>query len=886
VSQRPGSRLGPYEIVSLLGVGGMGEVYRARDSRLDRTVAIKILPADVAADPRRRERFRREARTISSLTHPHVCALHDIGEHDGVDFLVLEYLSGETLADRLRRGPLKFDAALKIALEIADALDKAHHLGIVHRDLKPANVMLTDDGAKLLDFGLAALRQSSPAISSLSTAATDAALPLTGEGTILGTLHYMSPEQLQGKDADPRSDIWAFGCLVYEMFTGRKAFQGDSQPHVIGAIVNSDPPAVSERQPLASPAVDRVVAKCLSKEPDQRWQSAGDLRDVLRLVGPIAPQPIGARRRRAPVREWVAWITAAGAAIALASILAFSQLFGPRPAGAREEMRFQIIAAPAVDIYSIALSPDGRNLAFVASEGAKTQLWLRNLGSTAVKPLGGTDGASFPFWSPDSQSVGFFSDGKLKRVDIGGERVHTLADAFQGRGGTWNRDGVIVFATSTTSPLYRIPAAGGQPAPLTHLDPQVGGHRFPQFLPDGRHLLFFAFSGSPDKQGVYLATLEPPATRRLFYADRAAAFVPPQLLIFAREHVLLALRFDATTLQTIGEPFPLNEPIAESAFSSLAVSAAQTGLLAYGDSASAERPELTWFERSGKRLGPAGNSGAAGRNPELSRDGVWVAFERDVDARSEIWLMDSVRRAPSRLTYDGGAAPVWSPDGNRIVHSHVTTIYWDLYVKLSRGTSPSQLLLKSDTQKYPTDWSLDGRFILYNNIDPTSGYDIWVLPLEGDRKPFPVANTRFEERQGQFAPNARSVAYQSNETGRFEIYVQPFPGPGPKLPVSTEGGVQPRWRRDGRELVYLAPDGTLMSAAVESSSDDGKLEFRRPKPLFQTRIAEGSTSRLAGSSRSAYAATGDGARFLINVNNTQSGGAPITVVVNWAHGLK
>jgi len=879
-----GARLGPYEIVGPLGAGGMGEVYKARDTRLDRTVAIKILPADVAADPQRRERFRREARAISSLAHPHICVLHDVGVQDGVDYLVLEYLRGETLAQRLLRGPLKFDDALRIAVEIADALDKAHHFGIVHRDLKPANVMLTSDGAKLLDFGLAALRQSGPPCSGASTTTVDAALTLTAQGTILGTLQYMSPEQLEGREADARSDIWAFGCVVYEVLTGKKAFPGDSHAHVIGAIINTEPPRVSAVQPLASPGIDGVVSKCLSREADGRWQSSGDLRDALRLVTQVRPNLVKAGWQRVSGREWTAWIVAAGAMIGLVSILASARFFGTSPAETGAEMRFQITAAPTLDIYSIALSPDGQNLTYASAREGKTQLWLRNIGTTTGKPLLGTDDAAFPFWSGDSQSIAFFGDGKLKRVDVGGERVYTLTDAYQGRGGTWNREGVIVFAPSAQSSLYRIAAAGGEPVPLTHLDAQVGSHRFPQFLPDGRHLIFWAFSASADKQGVYLATLEPPVVRRLFYADTAAVFVPPHLLVFGRQNVLLGIRFDPATLTTIGEAFPLKEQIAEASLNMLALTAAATNLIAYADPLAGGRSELTWFERAGKRLGATGSVDAVARNPELSRDGRWVTFDRDVDGANEVWVMDSLSGAPRRLTYDRGSSPVWSPDANRVVFSHVTKIAYDLFLKPARGTSASELLLESDTQKYATDWSRDGRFVLYNNIVQANGYDVWALPVEGERKPFPFANTRFEERQGQFAPNSRWVAYQSNETGRFEIYVQPFPGPGSRVRVSTGGGAEPRWRGDGRELFYLAPDGRLMATSVNAAPDDGRLDFQTPTPLFQTGIAL-APSAGGGARKFAYAAAPDGSRFLINTNTAPNLAAPITVVLNWAAGV-
>ncbi len=881
MSLAKGTRLGPYEIVAPLGAGGMGEVYKARDTRLDRMVAIKVLRSEFAADSHRQERFRREARAISALSHPHICALYDVGEEDGVAYLVIEHLSGETLEQRLRRGPLNPDDAVNVAVDIADALEAAHRGGIVHRDLKPANVMLTKDGAKLLDFGIAALTAVDAAATSVHTQVT-ASGSLTGPATVLGTLAYMSPEQLEGRDADVRSDIWALGAVTFELFNGTKLFSGEARD----ILRQVRQPSISWRETPAVPAgIDKVVAKCLSPDPDDRWQSAGDFRDAVRLIAAAGGTKDPSPGRRGG--EAIAWTVATALALVLAATIVATRSTPHPPRQELGQVKLQIVAPATPDPAGFALSPDGRRLAFVGSDGTRVRLWVRDLDSTHARSLNGTDGASFPFWSPDGRSIGFFAGSKLRRIDVATEAVQILADAFQGRGGTWNAGGVILFARSAASPIYRVSAAGGDAVAITQLDPEVSSHRSPQFLPDGHHYLFMVHAVH-DKQGVHVGDIEAPgsAPRRLFYSDSSPVFVPPDFVMFARQHVSFGVRLDAKSYQPIGAEVPINEPISESTLVGLAASGAN-GVLAYRDAFGSERSSLVLFDRSGRRLARLGVGELTLHDPELSPDGRSVAFEGTTDPRmrTDVWMLDTARGATRRFTYDSGAAPVWSPDGTWIVFSDYSRPNFDLFLRPVDGTTAAQPLLKNGQQNYATDWSADGRFILYNVIDPVSGYDVAAVPSDGSGSPVPLANSRFEERQGQFAPNGRWFAFQSDESGRFEIYLQPFPGPGPKLPVTTEGGTQPRWRGDGRELFYVAPDATLMAVPV-TWSRDGSPDVGRPTVLFRTDMVGGGAPGLPGTSRFEYAVKKDASVFLVNTRDGASQTAPITIVLNWAAGAK
>jgi len=884
-----GSRLGPYDILMPLGAGGMGEVYKARDSRLDRTVAIKILPEALTADRQFRERLDREARMISQLDHPHICALHDVGEQDGTAYLVMPYLEGETLADRLTKGALPLDQALQYAIQIADALASTHKAGIVHRDLKPGNIMLTKSGAKLLDFGLA--KTSAPALSSANLSKLPTTPPMTQQGTILGTLQYMAPEQLEGKDADARTDIFAFGTLVYEMVTGKKAFDGQNQASVIAAILTSEPAWPSSLQPLTPPSLDHLIKRCLAKEPDDRWQSARDvmlelrsLRDILqRSATSIAP-----RTRWSP-RELLGWAVAAGLLVALVAVLKVRSAGNPSETlVARlsvlppEHTTFQGgYAAPY-----LAMSPDARRLAFVPTPiGGRTLIWIRTIDSLVARPLAGTDGASFPFWSPDSRLIAFFADGKLKTIDSAGGAAHVICNAPDGRGGAWGRDGLIVFAPQLSGPLYRVAASGGQSIAVTALDTsrQEASHRLPSFLPDGRHFLFMAQSGKPENNVVYIGSVDSTETHSLNIHASKAVYATPGYLLFAREQSITAQPFDPSRLQLSGEAVSLGEPVAlrSGVYGDATFSVADNGTLVSW-SGGEEMTQLTWFDRGGESLGTIGKAGDH-LALALSPDDKKVAVELIDPAiqTGDIWVIDLTSRIRSRLTFDPAwdFGPFWSPDGTRVVFGSIRGGLQSLYQTVATGGGTDEVVLKSPDALGATDWSsADGQPIVYQNM---SKYNVGVMPLTGDRKPRLLLSTEFLEGDGRLSPNGRWLAYTSNESGSWDVYVQPFPSLDRKWRISPDGGSRPTWRRDGKELFYVAPDQKLMAVPVTA---DSSLAFAAgtPTPLFQVKMIPLPPTQP----RLQYAATANGNRFLVNTVVEPASPSPITVVLNWAAGLK
>jgi serine/threonine protein kinase len=878
VTLAPGVRLGPYQILAAIGAGGMGEVYKATDTRLGRSVAIKVLSEDVAGDTDFKARFDREARAISSLTHPHICTLYDVGHQNGTDYLVMEYLEGETLSERLARGALPFADALACALEISGALEKAHRQGIVHRDLKPGNIMLTRGGAKLLDFGLAKLRPATLAAEAATHAQT-ASAPLTGQGGILGTPQYMAPEQLEGRDADARTDIFAFGMVAYEMATGKRAFGGGSQASLIGAILRDEPAPVSTFTPAVPATFDRVIRRCLAKDPDNRWQSMADVRHALTW---IQEEGTGVDAAAAPAavprRERFLWAAALIAAlIASAFVARFDRVETEPP-----ELRLEITTPPTTDLVSLALSPDGRTMAFVASAGGRPQLWVRSLDSVSARPLPGTDFARYPFWSPDSRSIGFFSDSQLKRTSLDSGSPLALANVSAPAGAAWNGDGTILYAVTGGGPIMKIAAAGGDPAVVTRPEGDQASHRFPQPLPGGEHFLYYVLGG-PEVRGVYVARIDGSESRRVVDTDTAAVYSPSGHLLFVRQATLLAQAFDVATLTITGEPFQVAEQIARDplAIQLAAVSASTSGTIAYRSGSTGVRTELVWFDRSGKQTGQLVNAeSAGGQNPVMSADGRRVAWDRTAAANVDIWSMDLRSGAPERLTSAAAidAYPVWSPDGTRIVYGALRNQVMDLYWKPVGGAGTEQPLLVTPERKQPTDWSADGRFILFRITDPATGYDIWALPLGDGRpgEPFPVVRTPFDEREAQFSADGGWIAYQSNESNRTEIYVQRFPTPDRRVRVSTNGGAQPRWSRDGRELFYLSLDGELMAVPIAFDDDGRTAEAGVPVPLFVARVG----SVLSGSGRQQYMPSPDGQRFLINTVGNETP-APITLILNW-----
>jgi eukaryotic-like serine/threonine-protein kinase len=891
-----GQRLGPYEVLSAIGAGGMGEVYRARDTRLDRIVAIKVLPPHLADKPELRERFEREARTIASLNHPHICVLHDVGQQDGIDYLVMEHLEGETLAERLKKGPLPLDQVLQYAIEISDALDKAHRKGITHRDLKPGNIMLTKSGTKLLDFGLAKLK-ASPAASSLSQLPT-ANDSLTAQGTILGTLQYMAPEQLEGGEADARTDIFAFGVVVYEMATGKKAFDAKTQASLIAKILETDPPPISSLQPMTPPALDRVVKKCLAKEPEKRWQAASDVCDELKWIADeAAPRtttpaaPVASGRK-----NWLRTALWAGAAVAACIVLGLAVWY-LKPAPARPDTRAVRFFVSPPETWSFAeqldsnglgpaplvVSPDGHQIAFAATSAeGKTSLWLRSLDTLAAQALTGTEGGLRTFWSPDSRFLGFFADGKLKKIDVSGGPPITLCDSGPGFGGTWSRDGVIVFAPTGTSGLQKVSASGGVPTAATELGAGEVGHRRPFFLPDGRHFLYYAArSGTPGRSSVYVSSLDSAERKLLLSSDSVNVVYSQGHLLFLRETTLMAQPFDARRLIVTGEAFPIAEKIQTTSTNPHYgyFSASENGVLAYQTGQGAAGSQLTWFDRTGKQIGVLGDSRAYG-DLELSPDQKRASVNTLSQAGADIWLYDVARGLQMRFTFGPGVAynSIWSPDGSRVVFNANHKGHMDLYQKASSGAGTEEVLLEDNVNKYPASWSPDGRFILYVSTGTPTGNDLLVLPLSGDRKPVPFLQTQFNEGAGHFSPDGRWVAYQSDESGKYEVYVAPFPGPAGKWQISTAGGQAPRWRRDGTEIFYVAPDNRMMVAAANGKG--GTFEVSAVKPLFETHAITG-----RGYS---YDVSADGQKFLINsaAHQNGSGPAPITVVLNWTAALK
>jgi dipeptidyl aminopeptidase/acylaminoacyl peptidase len=890
----PGTRLGSYEVTSTLGEGGMGEVYRARDSRLGRDVAIKVLPELFAADPERIARFEREAKTLAALNHPNIAHIHGLEVSNGVRALVMELIEGSTLADRIAQGPIPIAETLPIAKQIAEALEAAHEAGIVHRDLKPANIKVRDDGTvKVLDFGLARVMApdgGTTAVANLSHSPTiTSPAAMTGVGVLLGTAAYMSPEQVKGRVADKRCDIWAFGCVVYEMLTGKRAFRGDDVQDTLAAILRGEPDWTALPADTPTP-IRRLLRRCLEKDRRRRMPDAAaarlEVEDALTApaeipVAAAAPPPRARWRSVAPVGAALL----VGAAIAVTAMLMVGRS-APEAVVTRLEITTPATAAP----FQFALSPDGRRLAFVAGTSTR-QLWVRALDQVSAQPLVGTDNAAYPFWAPDSRALGFFAGGKLKRVDLTGGAPQVLADANAG-GGTWNAEGVIVFGAGPARPLMRVPATGGTAVAVTHAT--VGqGELGPQFLPDGRHVLFYTLTPGQQQGVVSVASLDGGEPTRVVGSTAAAAYAPPGYLLRVTQGVLVAQRFDAAHASLSGDPIPVAQAVVENdgTFRS-AFSVSEAGLLAHRANAGGGQRQLVWLDRTGKVLGTVGPPDEnAPTSFALSPDGQHVANARSVQGNYDIWLIDVARSVATRFTFDPASeySPVWSPDGTRVVFRSLNrrgSGPSDLFVKPANGATDEQPFLVTPQPKTPLDWSRDGRFLLYASLDPKTLSDLWVLPLTGDAKPVPIVQTAFDETQGQFSPDGHWLAYTSNESGRDEVYARPFPEAGGKWQLSTGGGSQPRWRPDGKELFYIAPDAKLMAVPIGVAPQIRALTVGAPVALFATHLANGPGISLTGyQSRALYAVAADG-RFLMNVTIEADHPAPITIVQNWVAALK
>ncbi len=866
-----GTKLGLYEVVELIGAGGMGEVYKATDSKLGRSVAIKLLPAVFAQDGERVARFEREARVLASLNHPNIAAIYGLEESGGERFLVMELVPGETLSEKIKRGAIPVEETLTIAAQITEALEAAHEKGVVHRDLKPANINVTPDGkVKVLDFGLAKAFAEGPATED-SNSPTLSAIT----GVIMGTAAYMSPEQAKGKAVDRRADIWAFGVVLYEMLTGCMPFSGETASETIVAVMTKEPDW--NTLPTNLPARLRdLLRRCLVKEPRSRVQAIGDVRIAIEEVesGAAVDGGVG----QAPVRHrFKVWAGTAAVLFFVAVFSALSVVYFNRTAP--PEIRVEVNTPSTADPLSFAISPDGRRLVFSASNEGKSQLWVRPLDSLAAQPLAGTFGASYPFWSPDSASVGFFADAQLKRIDLVGGAAQVLANAPVGRGGAWSREGSIIFAPSAGGPLSKVPATGGNPVPVTRFESGQASDRFPQFLPDGRHFVYFV-QGGPG-EGIYAGSLDGGSSKRLAKADAPAVSSPSGFLIFPRQNTLFAQAFDSKKQELSGNPFPVAEQVAYDLITYAPGFSVSQGIIAYRTRSPSGARQLTWLDRSGKSVGTVGDPDTASlADVELSPDGKRVAVDRTVKGNTDIWLIDAARGVPTRFTFDAAIdfRPVWSPDGSRVVFNSDRTGARNLYWKLSSGSGADELLLESDQTKAPNDWSPDGRFLLFRIIALQTGFDLWVLPISGDRKPFPFMTTPFEERDGQFSPDGKWIAYQSNESGRFEIYIQPFPGPGEKFQISSNGGAQPRWNKNGKEIFYVSLDSKMMAAPVKLFGDGQSLETGTPAALFPIRIAGGP---LFGANKQQYAVSSDGQLFLVNLDLDEGAASPITLIYNW-----
>jgi eukaryotic-like serine/threonine-protein kinase len=894
-----GTRLGPYEITAAIGAGGMGEVYKAHDTRLDRTVAIKVLPSALVGDAHARQRFAREARAIAALSHPHICPLFDIGHEEGADYLVMEYLEGESLAARLARSRLPLEQAMRCAMEVAAALSAAHAAGIVHRDLKPGNIILTRTGAKLLDFGLAKPRRDQP-VTGLTDVATQQ--PITGAGAMAGTLQYMSPEQVEGRDADARSDIFALGAVIYEMLTSRRAFDGRSQAAIIAGIMYADPPPPSSVVPSLSPAVDYFVRCCLAKSPDDRWQSAHDVllelrsleQDRLAAAPPEAAVP--------PVRRYAGWIAAfVMTLVAVAATVLLLRQGGseaPQPrarfdVALPDELGFDWPDWPVV-------SPDGQHLVFTARLQGRRQLWMRALDGT-VQPIADTEGATFAFWSPDSRRVAFVAGGKLKRVDAAGGPVIVLADAFSVSRGDWGARGTILFVPRANGPIHAVSEAGGPSRGVTTLDRSRGetSHQFPRVLPDGRHFLFTAAGSQP---AVYVGSLDGSDVRTVLRTFTSTAYVAPGYLLFNRQRSLMAQPFDATTFELRGSPAAIADPVAGGAFS-----ASNNGTLVFRPGGGSQN-DLVWIGRDGRRAGTVG-APAHYQQVVLSPGGRRAAVQRvDTDTGNpDLWVVDLDTAIASRLTLDPAmdGDPAWSPDERSLVFTSFRTgkgavWLWDFVagrespafdVGTATGGSSQAPDASAPTALAPAripdgvavdDWTRDGQHLVVR----TFGRAVFSVPMTGERVAHLLVDTPFVEDQSQVSTDGHWIAFNSDESGRWEVYVARFPAFTEKRQVSSDGGMQPRWRRDGRELFYLSLDGTMMvvelgDAAGRGSGTGGQtreLVISAPRPLFPTHLRPSPNVPQ-------YDVMADGNRFLV-LEPARSGGEPITYVLNWAAGVR
>ena len=909
-----GTKLGPYEIQSPLGAGGMGEVYRARDTRLDRTVAVKILPSHLSDNPEAKQRFEREARAISSLNHPNICTLHDVGSQDGTSYLVMEYVQGETLDSRLQKGPLPLKQALETGIQICDALEKAHRAGIVHRDLKPGNIMLTASGAKLLDFGLAKpaaamlgaqplpdkgskgnLTPSTPTMNLSMLSATPA--PLTQQGTIVGTFQYMAPEVVQGKEADARSDIFSLGCVLYEMITGRRAFEGKSQLSVLSAILEKEPELISKVQPLTPAAIDHVVHDSLAKDPDARWQSAADVARELRWIasGGSNVSTAPPEQPRSQLRERLLWAAVAVLALLLASF-AWLNLRGREPVRALRSY----LPPPAATGFDFTgdfsgpptIAPDGSSVAFCA-RGGKDQdsIWVQSFSDLGARKLEGTEGSSFPFWSADGKFLGFFAEGHLKKVAASGGPVTVLAEAPNARGGSWNQDSVIIYEPDYRDSLWRISANGGSPTRLTKFE---GGthttHRWPRFLPDGKHFLFFATNHSGNSEhGIYFGSLDDGSYKRVVDSDSQPQYASGYLLYHLQSQ-LVAQKFDPAKGVISGDPVTVaNFAEYDAGTWHTTFTVSENGLLIYEPGSKTLGTDLFWLDSSGKILSKVAERAFYKGSGRLSPDGKRLAVSMG-DPQADIWVFDLARGSHTRLTFGGAThlMPSWSADGQKIVYvrqSGATVVEGtSLRARLASGGGQEEVLMEHGGTSVEIQsllvpqWSPDGRYLLHTEQSGPTGVGIWALPTTGDKKPIPIVQSPSPQAriiQFRLSPDGRWLAYSSTESGREEIYVTHFPSGAGKWQVSQTGGTFPAWRADSKVIYFIGTEGAIHSAGVSAKSEEFELDPVRT--LFQV-------SYIAPVGNP-YDVAPDGQHFVFT-SLPESVSTPLVLVTNWTADLK
>jgi eukaryotic-like serine/threonine-protein kinase len=906
-----GTKLGPYEILSPLGAGGMGEVYRAKDTRLDRTVAIKVLPSHLSSNPELKQRMEREAKAISALQHANICTLHDIGTQDGTDFLVMEYLEGQTLADRLAKGPLPIEQVLKIGTEIAQALEKAHQHGIIHRDLKPANIMLTKAGAKLMDFGLAkpelgitpqAVGPFTPSTPTMNLASLTAAVsPLTQKGSIVGTFQYMAPELLQGAEADARSDLFSFGCLLYEMITGRRAFEGKSQLSVFTSILEKDPEPISASQPLVPPMLDRVVRGCLAKDPADRLQSAHDVAMDLRWVVETMHAEYAANESAKPSsplnKSWAAWAVAL-----LLVFIALAGFAGYRWAKSAENPISLHAEIPPPDKFALdatgdaggmpVLSPQGDRIAFVAHSGETKLLWVRSLSSDSAQQLDGTAGAAHPFWSPDGRYIGFFAGGKLLRISVTGGPVATVADAPNSRGGSWSVNDVILFAPDFNGPLAKVSAQGGAAEPGTVIDrSKHTTQRWPWCLPDGKHFIFLATShtgGDPKQNGIYFGSFDGTETHLVLATDSAAQYASGYLLYRANT-ALLAQPFDPQKGLLSGSAIPLVSNLRDDVGvwrSIFAVS--QNGLLIYQrGSTDSAKSHLVMFDRAGKPLADYDPQEATTtnvrallgvRDVRLSPDNKRVVFASGTD----LWTLDLERKTKTRITFDQQVIqePGWSPDGKSLIFSALVTSGGgnvEIRSKSADGSGAEKTLLAEQNNYHSPGWSPDGKYMTYLWGEGEKMVSLWIRPVTGDAKP--VAAVQPPSAQSnlsayRISPDGRWVAYASDESGQQDVYITTFPEGKGKWRVSSNSGAYPSWSGNGRELFFKDLSDTIFVCTVTPKGSE--IEVGAPQRLFHA------ASPGIGIS---FDVTSDGKRLLVN-HSEEEGQVPLQLVTNWPAELR